>query len=339
MERRPERQRTNTELSLNSPSENQFCARHNLNTSEENIKSKIPPLCHINIDQKKSTRNDPPHSDIVPSRVNHDALSFCEYVDCRNVVIRQIFVTDNLSCRPSSSSLRHTSSLVDNISVTSYAASTTTSWKEQNKICPLKTDIADKNLLNEQTIKSEHCSYMPQMQQPRNNTSMIQNLPKTTKLNMLPSSTRIELDNYNSDNDVLTNNITDNNMNNTKQENTNNSKDRWISDIFERLCPPTKSWMPFRNNESYDELIDSSNKSSHSDHLSIFRMWPSMMNMASMKMSATTKSYLMLLVLLFITNMAGKKFRNLFCVIWVYYRNRARFEYSLRQVKCIRYAS
>ena len=67
-------------------------------------------------------------------------------------------------------SRRHTGSTNDNISVTTHsAASTTTSWIEQNKICPLETDIkTDKNLLNEQTIKSEPCSYMPQMQPPSN---------------------------------------------------------------------------------------------------------------------------------------------------------------------------
>ena len=274
-----------------------------MNSSKEYKESEIPSFNHININQQKSITNDPPCSDIVPSRVNHDALRFCEYVDCRNVVIRQIFVTDNLSCRPSSSNLRHTSSIVDNISVTSYAASTTTSWKEQNKICPLKTDITDKNLLNEQTIKSEPCSYMPQMQPPRNNTDMLQNLPKTTKLNMLPSSTRIHLDNLNSDNDVKINNTNDNNVYNNYQENTNINKGKPISDIFERLCPPTKSWMPFRSNESYDE------ENEYSEHLNIFTKWPLVMNLASMKMSATTKSYLMLLVLLFITNMVNEAIR------------------------------
>ena len=272
MERRPERQRTNTELPFNSPSE----------TKESEMSS----LCHLH-NQQKSIRNDPPRSDIFSSRVNHDALRICEYVDCRNVVIRQIFVTDNLSCRPSSSSRRHTGSTNDNTSVTTHsAASTTTSWIEQNKICPLETDIkTDKNLLNEQTIKSEPCSYMPQMQPPSNNT----HLPKTTKLHMLPSSNRNELKNINSE--TIKNDMSRNNDN----------------DFFERLCPYITSWMPFKNNESYA----GANTIDHSYHLDL---WPSVMNLTSMKMSATTKSYLMLLVLLLISNMAGKKFIILFFI-------------------------
>ena len=77
------------------------------------------------------------------------------------------------------------------------------------------------------------------------------------------------------------------------------------NDFFERLCPYIRSWMPFKNNESYAEA----NTIDHSYHLNL---WPSVMNLTSMKMSATTKSYLMLLVLLLISNMAGKKFIVLF---------------------------
>ena len=316
MERRPERQRLNTELPLNSPSEDRFCPRHT-NSKEENKESKVSFLCHLD-NQQKSTRNDPPRSDVVPSRVNHDALRVCEYVDCRDIVIRQMFVTDNLSCRPSSHIIRDTSSTVDNISVTNFAAST--SLKEQYKICLPETDITDKNLVNEQTIKSEPCSYMPQMQQPSNNTSMLRNLPKTKSINMLPSN-RTQLDKLNSDklpstnlNDTSNYDMNIKNVTEIHHENSNINKEWWMNNIYERLCPQNKSLVPSRNNESTilsDSQNSCSNTTNYSDHLNIFRIWPSVKNLASCKMSATTKSYLMLLVVLFITNMAGKKSKTL----------------------------
>ena len=97
------------------------------------------------------------------------------------------------------------------------------------------------------------------------------------------------------------NQFSDNELNNINSETIKNDMSRnKDNDFFERLCPYIRSWMPFKNNESYAEA----NTIDHSYHLNL---WPSVMNLTSMKMSATTKSYLMLLVLLLISNMAGKK--------------------------------
>jgi hypothetical protein len=317
------------EMSFRSPLEKHLYVR--CNNVKEDITDSTSSTCRSY--HQKSTQN---MFNVDDHNKASNESKVCEYVDSGNIVIRQKLVDNvqNMSCIATTAhGLRHS---VDNSSVTKYNA--LTSLNEQSNIC-LETDIIDKkNEVNEQTllIKSDSCSYMPQMQ-PRSNSMLSNNLSEKIKVNMLPSYSMI-LDKLDHDNVMISNsNLVKHDTKDEKHMDKINQQSRfpdltgegYISDILDRLCLQRIS-LPFlpslpRNKHSVSvkensiqkypskERVISGRRNNmfnsmlyYSEFKDIYRLWSSL-TLASIKMSATTKSYLMILVLLFISNMAGKK--------------------------------
>ena len=310
----------NVEMSLPLSLQNRLCTRQNKAT-EKNVDSSHS----LSDDNNQHLASSIPNKDVkVPARV-------CKSFKRENIVIHQELV-DNVQFTTHSNAttdgLKYNH--VDNSnSVTKYNALTTSS-NEQTKIF-LKTDIIDKNKVSEQTIKSEKpCSYMPQMQPRSNDPHMLtmRCLPeKPNQQQLLPSSSSVMFDNK--EHASLLSSSPDGNIDIEDKDTINNEMQQlrnvstvnehgYVGEILNRLClqPISLPSLPslFRNENAACTNNDTSFQEDrlsstlrHTFFENIFRKW-SPSKLASTELSATSKSYLMILVLLFISNMAGKKF-------------------------------